>query len=138
MPEVHEAQAFTGTAAEPLAELNDLLRLSGRVVRVEDRLSKQTSRRVGIARWYLTVRPVPEAADPWRIPVQSSADLRNTGYLNRWADCWGRDPGLPLLTAEDGRTALRLMHEVVEAWQAVNNRNDTGTDININTEEVAG
>jgi hypothetical protein len=31
------------------------------------------------------------------------------------ANCWGRDPGLPPLTAEDGRTALRLMHEVVEA-----------------------
>jgi len=129
------------TNTNPLAELNDLLRLSGRVVRVEDRLSKRTSRRVGVARWYLTVRPpVPEAADPWRIPVQSSADLRNTGYLNRWADCWGRDDSLVPLTAEDGRTALRLMHEVVEGWQAVNNRNNTGTDININinTEEVAG
>ncbi len=110
-----EVQAFTGTAAEPLRELNDLLRLNGRVVGVEDRLSKRTSRRVGVARWYLTVRPVQEAADPWRIPVQSSADLRNTGYLNRWADCWGRDDSLPPLTAEDGRTALRLMHEVVEA-----------------------
>jgi len=103
------------TNTDPLAELNDLLRLSGRVVGVDDRLSKRTSRRVGIARWYMTVRPVPEAADPWRIPIQSSADLRNTGYLNRWADCWGRDDSRPPLTAEDGRTALRLMHEVVEA-----------------------
>jgi len=110
-----EVQAFTGTAAEPLRELNELLRLNGRVVGVDDRLSKWTSRRVGVARWYLTVRPVQEAADPWRIPVQSSADLRNTGYLNRWAGCWGRDDSLPPLTAEDGRTALRLMHEVVEA-----------------------
>jgi len=104
------------TNTNPLAELNELLRLSGRVVRVEDQLSKRTSRRVGAARWYLTVRPpVPEAADPWRIPIQASADLRNAGYLNRWADCWGRDDSLPPLTAEDGRTALRLMHEVVEA-----------------------
>ncbi len=127
------------TNTNPLAELNELLRLSGRIVRVEDRLNQRTSRRVGIARWYLTVRPpVPEAADPWRIPIQASADLRNTGHLNRWADCWGRDDSLLPLTAEDGRTALRLMHEVVEAWQAVNNRNNTGTDININTEEVAG
>jgi len=111
-----EVQAFTGTAAEPLRKLNDLLRLNGRVVGVDDRLSKRTSRRVGVARWYLTVRPpVPEAADPWRIPIQASADLRNTGFLNRWADCWGRDDSLPPLTAEDGRTALRLMHEVVEA-----------------------
>lgn len=103
------------TNTDPLAELNDLLRLSGRVVRVEDRLDQRTSRRVGVARWYLTVRRVPEAADPWRIPIQSSADLRNTGYLNRWADCWGRDPRLPLLAAEDGRRALKLMHEAVEA-----------------------
>ncbi len=116
-----EVQAFTGTAAEPLAELNDLLRLSGRIVRVEDRLSKRTSRRVGAARWYLTVRPVPEAAEPWRIPVQASADLRNTGFLNRWAVCWGRDDSLLPLTAEDGRTALRLMHEVVEANDIKNN-----------------
>jgi len=53
-----EVQAFTGTAAEPLQELNDLLRLNGRVVGVEDRLNQRTSRRVGVARWYLTVRPV--------------------------------------------------------------------------------
>jgi len=103
------------TNTNPLQELNDLLRLNGNIVGVDDRLSKRTSRRVGAARWYLTVRPVQEAADPWRIPIQSSADLRNTGYLNRWADCWGRDDSLPPLTAEDGRTALRLMHEVVEA-----------------------
>jgi len=104
------------TNTNPLAELNELLRLDGRVVGVEDRLNRRTSRRVGVARWYLTVRPAGvEAADPWRIPVQASADLRNTGYLNRWAGCWGRDPGLRPLTAEDGRTALRLMHEVVEA-----------------------
>jgi len=103
------------TNTNPLAELNELLRLDGRVVGVEDRLNRRTSRRVGVARWYLTVRPVPEAAEPWRIPIQSSADLRNTGYLKRWADCWGRDDSLQPLTAEDGRTALRLMHEVVEA-----------------------
>jgi len=111
------------TNTDPLAELNELLRLSGRVVGVEDRLSKRTSRRVGIARWYLTVRPpVPEAADPWRIPIQSSADLRNTGHLNRWADCWGRDPGLRPLTAEDGRTALRLMHEHIESTTKSTNK----------------
>jgi len=71
------------TNTNPLAELNELLRLSGRIVGVDDRLNQRTSRRVGAARWYLAVRPVQEAADPRRIPIQSSADLRNTGYLNR-------------------------------------------------------
>jgi len=128
------------TNSNPLAELNDLLRLNGRVVRVEDRFERRKSRPTGVGRWRLDVESPPTDRMPQgqvlKAVVQDSALMRRPGELNGWAQWWGRDPGLPLLTAEDGRRALRLMHEAFEAWEAVNNRNNTGTDIN--TKEVAG
>jgi len=101
------------SSADPLRELNRLLALDDEITGVLDTLDRRTSRRRGVARWWVllaTVRGVE-----WQTPIQSSADVRRPEWLNNWADYWGRDEELPLLTAEDGRRMLRLMHEAVEA-----------------------
>lgn len=46
-----------------------------------------------------------------------------TNWLNEAALIWGRPPGMPQLTAEDGRTIIRLLHEVIETKRE-GNKND--------------
>jgi len=120
-PTAGPPMAMTGavmpvSSADPLRDLNRLLAIDDEITGVLDTLDRRTSRRRGVARWWVllaTVRGVE-----WQTPIQSSADVRRPEWLNNWADYWGRDEELPLLTAEDGRRMLRLLHEVVEANQA--------------------
>lgn len=105
-------------AQDALRELNALLALDDQIIAVEDNFNRRTSRKVGAWRWYLTL--VPAHGEQWRSPIYSSAYMRDTTWLRRWARYWGRSESLPRLTAADARTALRLMHEVVEANEASN------------------
>lgn len=84
--------------------------------------------------WLVSVR-VPEHACPRhgvRHPTRvasrllAGADLRNPRRLAGWAGASacpllgpGRDPGLPALTAADGRLAVAWMHKIVEFEGAV-------------------
>jgi len=101
------------SSADPLRELNRLLALDDQITGVQDTLDRRTSRRRGVARWWVLLATA--RGDEWQTPLQSSADVRRPEWLNNWAQYWGRDEELPLLTAEDGRRMLRLMHEAVEA-----------------------
>ncbi|MGY1719287.1 hypothetical protein ACI8AG_09595 [Blastococcus sp. SYSU DS0552] len=60
--------------------------------------------------------------------VVKSRELRSPWWLNRWARIWGRSPDLPELTKADGRRALRLMHEAVEAKPADTEHDTTITE----------
>lgn len=104
-----------GSSTDPLTELNQLLALPGQIVAVIDYLNPRTSRRMPgrIARWVFDVQ-LPDHRGEWTLLAQDSAILRNPRDFNRWAQWWGRDKELPRLTADDGRRALRLMHEVSE------------------------
>lgn len=95
---------------QKLRELSELLGV--KVVGIEDRLSRRTSRKVGLARWQLDVRS--SAGGTWRAPVLDSADFRRVQTLNQWVTQFGRDLDARRLDAEDGRRALRLMHDAVE------------------------
>ncbi len=113
-------------SADPIRSLNELLAIDDEITGVQDTLDRRTSRRRGVARWWVllaTVRGVE-----WQTPIQSSADVRRPEWLNNWADYWGRDEELPLLTAEDGRRMLRLMHEAVEAADQTNTTSTTNTE----------
>lgn len=117
-PTAGPPMAMTGvvmppSSSDPLRELNRLLALDDRITGVLDTLDRRTSRRRGVARWWVLLATV--RGDQWQTPIQSSADVRRPEWLNNWAQYWGRDEELPLLTAEDGRRMLRLMHEAVEA-----------------------
>lgn len=101
------------SSSDPLRELNRLLALDDQITGVLDTLDRRTSRRRGVARWWVLLATA--RGDEWQTPLQSSADIRRPEWLNNWAQYWGRDEELPLLTAEDGRRMLRLMHEAVEA-----------------------
>jgi hypothetical protein len=63
---------------------------------------------------------------PWSRVVKSR-EFRSQWWLNRWAGVWGRDPGLPELTKDKGRQALRLLHEAVEV-KAANTTTEGMTD----------
>jgi hypothetical protein len=114
-------------AQTALRELNALLALDDQIIGVEDRLNHRTSRKVGAWRWYLTLE-MPSGAQ-WRAPINSSAYVRDLAWLRRWTKYWGRSSSLPALTSVDARTALRLMHEFVEANEA----SEANTN---NTEEI--
>lgn len=101
------------SSADPLRELNRLLAIDDEITGVLDTLDRRTSRRRGVARWWVLLATV--RGDQWQTPIQSSADVRRPEWLNNWAQYWGRSEDLPPLTAEDGRRMLRLLHEVVEA-----------------------
>ncbi len=127
-PTAGPPMAMTGavmppSSSDPLRELNRLLTLDDQITGVLDTLDRRTSRRRGVARWWVllaTVRGVE-----WQTPIQSSADVRRPEWLNHWAEYWGRSEDLPLLTAEDGRRMLRLMHEAVEAADQTNTTSNT-------------
>jgi hypothetical protein len=121
-------------AQDALRELNALLALDDQIIGVEDRLNHRTSRKVGAWRWYLTL--MQPSGEEWRCPIHSSAYVRDLAWLRRWAKYWGRSNSLPVLTSVDARTALRLMHEVVEANEA-HEANNINISINTNTEDNA-
>lgn len=90
----------------------DLLAALSAVLGVDVIAVEVDTTRDGHRTWWLLFAVQPRL---WSRPVHSR-ELRNPRSLNRLVFAWGRhDPTLPPLTAEDGRTALRLMHEVVKA-----------------------
>jgi hypothetical protein len=115
-------------AQDALRKLNKLLALDDKIVGVEDHLNPRTCRKMGAWRWVLTLE-MPSGGT-WRAPINSSAYVRDLAWLRRWAKYWGRSATLPVLTAVDARTALRLMHEIVEANEV--NTNTTNTNIKDN------
>jgi hypothetical protein len=116
-------------AQDALRELNALLALDDQIIGVMDNLNPRTCRKVGAWRWWLTLE-MP-SGEVWRAPINSSAYVRDLAWLRRWAKYWGRSSSLPALTSVDARTALRLMHEVVESNEANN------TNTNTNTKDIA-
>lgn len=105
-------QALTGAFRSPLRELSDLLGVEV----------------VDVRRVRVTVggRPQPDP-NAWRLAIPGrewddnpvlTRDFRAEWSLNWRARILGRSPDLPPLTREDGRRALRLMHEHVEAKSA--------------------
>lgn len=102
-------QAITGSFRSPLRELSELLGVE--VVDVER------------VRVIVGGRPQPDP-NAWRLAISGrewdenpvlTRDFRKEWSLNWRARILGRSPDLPLLTKEDGRKALRLMHEVIES-----------------------
>lgn len=110
-------------AQDALRELNKLLALDDKIIGVMDNLNPKTCRKVGAWRWWLTLE-MP-SGEVWRAPIYSSAHIRDLTWLRRWARYWGRSATLPALTSVDARTALRLMHEIVEANETSANTNTT-------------
>lgn len=106
-----------------LDELSQVLGLP--VLAVEDRLSRETSRKRGMHRWVVDVRS--SAGGTWRVGIFDSSDFRRRSTLNAWAWRYGRDVHAPPLTEEDGRRALRLMHEAVEAAEQNKNAEEAMT-----------
>ncbi len=119
-----DAPVTVGRAAEtPLAELSRLLG-----IQVTD---------VHRTWVHTTGRGAPQSPNAWRLELPdavygledpvwcgdgrrwsravTSRALRSSWALNRWAVVWGRDPDLPPLTKQDGRAALRALHDAVEA-----------------------
>lgn len=106
------------SAPDALAELTELLGVE--VVDVQ----RVCVRRGG--------RPQPDP-NAWRLTIPGrewddnpvlTRDFRAEWSLNWRARILGRSPDLPPLTKEDGRRALRLMHEAVEA-NAADSQHDT-------------
>jgi hypothetical protein len=116
-------------AQAALQKLNALLALDDQIVGVEDHLNPKTCRKSGAWRWVLTLQ-MP-SGETWRAPINSSAYVRDLAWLRRWARYWGRSASLPVLTSVNARTALRLMHEIVEANEAHDAISNTSTNTNI-------
>ena len=93
-------------AARPLAPLAELSALLGVEVLDVDRDDSDAGRR-----WFFRLAADPDA---WSFPLRSRA-FRSSGELMRRLWLWGRSPRLPVLTPKQGRTALRLMHDVFES-----------------------
>ncbi len=103
----------------PLAELSELLGVT-----VMD---------VWHVRVFVGGRPQPDP-NAWRLAIPGrewdetpvlTRDFRNEWSLNWRARILGRSPDLPPLTKDDGRRALRLMHEHVESTT----EHDTNTEM---------
>lgn len=107
--EAESPTAITGAVRpSPLRELSDLLGVE--VVDVER--FEGTKFRA----WHLTViRGQGEHRRAQRLPALRTADFKNARQLNWMAWQCGRSDDLPRLTRDDGRSALRLMHEHAEA-----------------------
>lgn len=97
-------------AAGPLAELSALLGVE--VVDVLRGFSARYPAGPGYEQpkvWWLVRAPNIRGA------AFTSDDLRRAGRLNETATYWGRSLDAPRLTAQDGRSVIRLLHEVMEA-----------------------
>ena len=104
--------AQRGASGGVSASSADLLAALSAVLGVDVIAVEVDTTRDGHRTWWLLFAVQPRL---WSRPVHSR-ELRNPRSLNRLVFAWGRhDPTLPPLTAEDGRRALRLMHEHIES-----------------------
>lgn len=118
-------EVITGAFRSPLRELSELLGIE--VVDVERvRVTRGGRPQPDPNAWRLTI-----AGREWDENPVLTLDLRREWSLNWRTRILGRSPDLPPLTREDGRRALRLMHEAVEAKTA-----ETEHDTNANTERA--
>lgn len=118
---------------EPLRELSLLLGIDVEDVRRGVRMKHRNGGRARGSEqpkvWFLITAPGLRGLS------FTSDDLRRPDRLNELMTYRGRDPELRPLSKEDGRRALRLMHQVVESkqqQQADQHAEHIGTD---NTED---
>lgn len=99
----------------PLSELSTLLGLP--VVGVRTLRVRIDGRAQPDANAWALLVACPEHGTRWTGHILTRR-LRDSWWLNATVHQLGRDPALPALTRVDGRRALRLMHEVIEAGTA--------------------
>lgn len=114
-------QAITGSFRSPLRELSELLGVE--VVDVQHvRVIRDGRPQPQPNAWQLAL--AGRELDDWPVLTR---EFRTEWSLNSRARILGRSPDLPELTRDDGRRALRLLHEVVEA-QMTSTEHDTNTE----------